>query len=497
MRVALLAAGLLAFGAGAGCSGEEDPLATDPATALAPLEVADAFAVLETGDSEKLPALLEELVARGDRRFVAPLIEVLRASQLGLLDGVPHNALVVALERLSGEAFGADWFAWVIWYRQTELAGPPGFADFKARLFARIEPALGDFVRGAASPELRPEELLWTGSGVGQPGALRAPPRVPAGESRLAADEAVVGLAWGGSALAVPIRYLDWHEILHDALGGVDYVLVGCALCGSVAAFESPAGEGPTPPVFGASGLLARSVRLMADDATGTLWNELTGRAVRGPGAANGARLRRLPLVVTTWGDWLEQHPRSSAVELPGADQYRPGNPWGGYLTSAETVFPVGISRRELAPKVRVVGLEAGVRTKAWALGPLLAQRVLSDEVDGRPVVLVALRGPVTVTGGDARVGELVYEVGAEVRAFDAGERRFRPAAAGTREEDDSGTAFSVDEIVASDGSRWRVAEDGLHGPGGEQLPRRVLTPAFWFAWQAFHPTTEVWPVLE
>ncbi|MGI9433114.1 MAG: hypothetical protein ACR2PQ_12910, partial [Myxococcota bacterium] len=149
-RVALLAAGLFALVAGAGCFGEGDPLATDPATALGPLEVADAYNVLESGDAEKLPEVFDELVERGDRRFIAPLIEVLRASQLGLLTGSHHNALVVALERLSGQPFGSDWFKWVTWYRGTALEAPPGFAEFKARLLYRIEPTLGDFVE--ASP---------------------------------------------------------------------------------------------------------------------------------------------------------------------------------------------------------------------------------------------------------------------------------------------------------------------------------------------------------
>ena len=481
MRVAILAAGLLALGAGAGCSGEEDPLATDPATALAPGEVERAYRVLE---SDELPGLLDELVARGDRRFIAPLIEVLHASQLGLLGGAHHNALVVTLERLTGQPLGADWFEWRAWYRTTSLRGPPGFADFKARLFGRIDPVLGEFVKASGGAAARTEELLWTGSGIDQPGALRSPPRSPAGECQLSPDEAVVGLAWNGAALAVPVRYLDWHELLNDRHAGIDYVLVRCALCGSVAAFEASDSEG-TPRAFASSGLLLRSVRLMYDDATRTLWNELTGRAVFGPEAVAGARLRRLPVVWTTWGSWLEQHPGSSAIELPGGDErYGTGAPWGAYLVSAETVFPVGMERTELAPKMRVVGLESDAATKAWSLDALLTERVLHDEVDGSPLVLVATRGPVDVSGSDPRAGARGYTVGAEVRAYSAGAHRFRAAA-------DPAT------LEAEDGTTWRVAEDVLHGPDGERLPRQLLTPSFWFAWQAFHPATEVWPPVE
>jgi len=483
-RVALLAAGLFAFVAGAGCFGEGDPLATDPSTALGPLEVADAYSVLESGEAEKLPAVFDDLVEREDRRFIAPLIEVLRASQLGLLTGSHHNALIVTLERLSGQPLGADWFKWVTWYRGTSLEGPPGFAEFKARLLYRIEPTLGDFVEASPAAEMRTEELLWTGSGVDQPGALQHPPRVPAGESLLAPEEAVVGLFGADAPLAVPLRYLDWHEFLNDRHAGVDYVLVSCVLCGSVTAFEAPVHDGK-PSLFAASGLLMRSVRLMYDDGTRTLWNELTGRAAFGPRAETGERLRSLPVVVTTWGAWLEQHPESSAVELPGGEErYKPGNPWGEYMISPEPAFPVGLDRAEFAPKVRVVGLEIGLRTKAWALEPLMSKRVLHDELDGRPIVLIAARGPVNVMGLNQRVGELEYTVGAEVRAFFSEGPRFRAGSA-------------QDTLETADGDVWRIGEDALHGPGGEQFARLRLTPAFWFAWQAFHPSTEVWPPAE
>jgi hypothetical protein len=479
-RVLILTAGLFALVAGAGCLREDDPLATDPATALGPLEVADAYALLESG-SEELPELLQELVRRSDRRFVAVLIEVLRASQLGLFGGAHHNALVVALERLTAQPLGADWFAWVTWYRGTSLGGPPEFAEWKAGLLGRIEPALGDFLRAPGPPETRVEELLWSGNGVDQPAPLSSPRRVPAKESSLDAGEVVVGLAWDGAAIAYPIRYLDWHELVNDRLGDVHYVLAWCALCGSVAVWEAPLDDG-RPRAFGPSGLLMRSVRLMYDDATRTLWNELTGRPVLGSEALAGSRLSQLPAVVTRWEIWRSRHPGGSVVELPESDErYSPGNPWGEYMLSAETAYPVSVDRKELPPKTRVFGLESGLRTKAWQLEALLAERVLHDELGGRPILLVAARGPVQVTGVHQRIGELRYTAGAEVRVFARGEHRFRPGA-------DPGI------LLAEDGSEWEVGDDALHGPAGAELPSLAGTPAFWFAWQAFHPSTDVWP---
>src|SRR4030095_2480742 len=87
-----------------------DPFAAPPARALTPLEVEHAYALLESGGDE-LGAVLDDVVARGDYRFVAVLIEALRASQIGLLDGRHYNAKAVALERLSGQRLRAHWCA--------------------------------------------------------------------------------------------------------------------------------------------------------------------------------------------------------------------------------------------------------------------------------------------------------------------------------------------------------------------------------------------------
>jgi hypothetical protein len=93
---------------------ETDRFATPPARPLDAAEEARVYEALEAG-SDALPALLDDVVARGDHRFVPVLIEGLRATELKLVPDHHHNARVVALERLSGEALGADWFAWTSW----------------------------------------------------------------------------------------------------------------------------------------------------------------------------------------------------------------------------------------------------------------------------------------------------------------------------------------------------------------------------------------------
>jgi hypothetical protein len=289
----------------------------------------------------------------------------------------------------------------------------------------------------------------------------------------------VVGVLQGGEARAYPLRWLDWHEVANDRLGGRSIAVVSCGFAGSAIAFDAQS-EGGGTRTFGGSGLVLRSVRLMADHETRTLWNELTGRAVLGPEAAAGARLAPLPALVTTWEAWRARHPDTTALAVGAAERApEAADPYGRYHASEETVFPVAVARRELAAKAKVYGLEAEGRTKAWPLDALLAERVRSDEVGGRRVVLVATRGRIELESSHPARARVPFSPGAEVRAYARGEEALAPG-------------DGPDALRDADGGAWRVTDDALLAPDGVRYPRLPGTVAYWFAWQAFHPTTEI-----
>ncbi len=52
----------------------------------------------------------------------------------------------------------------------------------------------------------------------------------------------------------------------------------------------------------------------------GTLWSALSGRAIAGP--QTGARLTRVPNVMTDWSHWLMLHPESTAYDLFDGKKY-------------------------------------------------------------------------------------------------------------------------------------------------------------------------------
>jgi len=61
---------------------------------------------------------------------------------------------------------------------------------------------------------------------------------------------------------------------------------------------------------------------------------------------------------------------------------------------------------------------------------------------------------------------------------------------------DDSASPFRLgaDEqtLIDANGGVWSAEEEALRGPNGARAPRAPGTLAYWFAWQAFHPETEI-----
>jgi len=67
--------------------------------------------------------------------------------------------------------------------------------------------------------------------------------------------------------------------------------------------------------VFGNQGDLYGNAMTWWDHRTGSVWSQPRGEAILGPLA--GARLELLPSTLTTWGDWLDAHPDSLALDAP------------------------------------------------------------------------------------------------------------------------------------------------------------------------------------
>jgi len=418
---------------------------------------------------------IDVILSARDTRFIAVFIELMRANQIRLLQGAGYGAHIEALETLSGQSFGDDWPAWVEWYGGTSLTPPPGFTGWKGKVFAIIDPAFEAFLQDDHPSTIRVEEIQWGGVVVDGIPALKNAGMIPADEaSYLTAEEPVFGISINGDHRAYPLRILDWHEMANDVVGSVPLSLAYCTLCGSGIAFDGRASNGETY-TFGSSGFLFRSNKLMYDHQTRTLWNHITGEPVLGELAGKGIKLNLLPVVVTSWESWLEQHPDTRVLDVKTGYErpYVPGAAYGSYFASNDTMFPVWQRSKLLETKDRIYALHVDRIPKAYPLTILIEEIVVNDVIGETAVVLIASRGDITVDAA----GSPTYNAGGEVRAYDRMEETFQPGS-------DAST------VLDSAGKLWQVTEEALVGPNGEHAPRLNGHLAYWFGWYSFFPKT-------
>ncbi len=424
-----------------------------------------------------------ELVAfigtTGDDRLVSVLIEVLRAAQLGAF---PPDALPHALEglwRLTDERL-TSWSEWVEWYARSDLTTVPGFAAWKGQIYSRVDPDFVRFFNEDAPRSIRFEEIVWGGVRLDGIPPLESAPMVAARNAAyLEPEDIVFGVAINGDYRAYPLRIMDWHEMANDEVGGEPVALAYCTLCGAGVLF-SRRHRGKVLSI-GTSGFLMRSNKLMYDRGTFTLWNQLTGEPVLGPLAADPEKLDVIPIVTTTWEAWRTANPTTTVLSVNTGHRrdYSPGAAYGGYFASDDLMFPAPTAAG-LAPKDRVFALVLGDAARAYPTAAVVEAGVLNDAVDAQPVVLVALGDELMIEGFDRRAGNVTWNAGAAVRAFQRGERQFAPGG-------DSRT------VVDEQGTAWQVTEEALVHPDGTQLARLPGHLAYWFGWSSFHPATTLY----
>jgi len=183
-------------------------------------------------------------------------------------------------------------------------------------------------------------------------------------ETALLEREPVMTVAIEGQiARAYPIRYLMWHEVVNDSIGGMPVLVTFCPLCNTGMVFD-PRLDGQTLN-FGVSGLLRHSDMIMYDRGTESWWQQALGEGI--VGTHTGRRLRQLPAVMENWAAFRTAHPDGLVMAEPDWSRAYGSNPYQGYDTSRPFLYsgenpPHGIPALE-----RVVR----VGNRAWPLSRL------------------------------------------------------------------------------------------------------------------------------
>lgn len=224
----------------------------------------------------------------------------------------------------------------------------------------------------------------------------------------LSDSERVLGLSIGGEHRAYPIRILNHHEVVNDAVGATPVAVTYCPLCLSGIAFDRRVSS--STRTFDVSGLLYNSGLVLFDRETRSLWPQLLGRAVVGP--MTGTRLKRLPLRWAKWKAWKRAHPEGRVLAYAsGGDRNYRRVPYKRYHASREPLFPVSRRDDRLPAKQVVFGVVVDGRAKAYPLARL-DDRTLFDRVGGVAIeVTGGGDGPAAwrTDGGSAVEGIVAY----------------------------------------------------------------------------------------
>ncbi|MFK7801016.1 MAG: DUF3179 domain-containing protein [Anaerolineae bacterium] len=448
----------------------------------AKLDQAKLLNDLLSADEQTHTAAFKTIVDSGDPVFLAPLIDLYWAGQVGLNDWSGSAETVAALEKLSGESLGDEWADWVTWYSRSSHGPPAGYTAWKGELFTGVDSDFGRFFEGMTAENFRVEEVVWGGVAKDGIPALDFIKQVPIAEAKgFTPKDAVFGLSINGDHRAYPLRIMDWHEMANDVVGGEAVSIAYCTLCGSAIAYKTthPASEAPID--FGSSGLLYRSNKLMYDRQTNTLWNQLTGRPVMGPLVGQVDQLEILPLVITTIEAWQAQHPDATVVPLETGTfrDYTAGAAYGDYFVREELLFPVGEIDDRLPAKTQVFALQVDDAAGAYPVEAFGAEPVINDQLGGINVVLIAASSNINVYGYSYELEYITYSAGGEIRAFERGDHLFELTADGV--------------LIDEDDRVWEIQEDQLIGPNQESLKRLGGHISFWFGWQSFYPETAVY----
>ncbi len=299
--------------------------------------------------------------------------------------------------------------------------------------------------------------------------ALTGPTIIPAAQlTELGDDEEVLGLTLNGVSRAYPARFIAWHHIVNDTLGGKPVTVTYCSVCNSGVAYD-PVLDGKRR-LFNVFGLF-RGVMAMIDPSTETVWSHLVGEGLLGPD--KGRTLTALPVVNTTWGEWKRLHPETTT---PAWDaRYR--RYYSHKVISGQDYLPPmfaptlsGLRDDRLAPSALVLAVRVEGQARAYPYAALAgASDVVQETVGHTPLVAFYTPHPQTGAAFDRRLDDRTLDF--------------------TRVP--SAASLFTDRQTQS---QWTVEGRGVAGPlAGRQLTRLVSLQAEWYGWSAYFPQTTVY----
>ena len=179
-------------------------------------------------------------------------------------------------------------------------------------------------------------------------------------ENRVEDREPVITLDMDGETpRAYPVRYLMWHEVVNDTVGGVPVAVTYCPLCNSGMVFDRRV-DGRVL-AFGVTGKLRKSNLVMYDHETQSWWQQAIGEAI--VGRYTGTELQQLPAWMESWAEFKARNPQGMVMDEPDWRRQYGRNPYVSYDSSRRPFLYNGeMPPHGINPLARVVR----VGDRAW-----------------------------------------------------------------------------------------------------------------------------------
>ncbi|MCP5085190.1 MAG: DUF3179 domain-containing protein [Rhodobacteraceae bacterium] len=196
--------------------------------------------------------------------------------------------------------------------------------------------------------------------------------RKASSETRLGDREPVMTVEIAGQTpRAYPIRYLMWHEIANDVIGGVPVAVTFCPLCNSGIIFDRRVNGSVL--TFGVSGKLRNSDMVMFDRESESWWQQFSGKAI--VGVLLGTKLKKLPGWMESWADFKARNPDGLVMDQPLANRAYGSNPYSHYDSGRPFLYRGENPPHGIQPLARVVV----VGNRAWPLTRIADHEELTE----------------------------------------------------------------------------------------------------------------------
>ena len=432
---------------------------------ITPLDVMDAIGrrLYSVAHDEPEGALesLRQIELRNDMALVPPLVHAMQFSLLG------EARIADTLRRITGANPGKTWFAWAQWLEShPDLILTPGLAQAVVAMWSAIDGKYRAILPPNRVTQVPKASIYWDGTRVDEVDPVIKPTVVGPNQAfDIDHNDLVLGVSLNGTYRAYPVSQLLANPIINDVLGDHEVTIAYEPLCGfPIAIDRGHVGNTSMAPMAWA-GLVYRSSRLLYTlDGDQQLWDPCTMRSVTG--AASQAR-ERLPLAnatFTSWSAWRSAYPETTVMDTAQAPEATPDSleRYDDYVGAESLIYPAYLNSTALPAKERMLLVDLGDHDQAIRLADLKGKAVINHRFGDQGVVII-VENPINCT----------------IRVFK------RPEGA------IFGPSEFVDRVYGSGGGLWKVTEDALISPSGEELERMPARGLFWFSVDGLNPITE------